>query len=73
MYLVIDSFFDARWPTTMAFEHDRDRLESLPQDFDIWQLDARQATTTLRAGDHVVRPWMIVVVDLLKRWLSSRV
>jgi len=40
-----------------------DALESLPQRFDIWQIDARLATTTLQAGDRSVRPWMIVVVS----------
>jgi hypothetical protein len=38
-------------------------LESLPQRFDIWQLDARPATTMLQAGDRSVRPWMTVVVS----------
>jgi uncharacterized protein DUF6930 len=38
-------------------------LEALSQRFDIWQVDARLATTTLQAGDRSVRPWMTVVVS----------
>jgi hypothetical protein len=37
---------------------DRERLEALPQTFDVWQLGARQLNTTVRAGDRSVRPWM---------------
>jgi hypothetical protein len=42
---------------------DWQRLEALPQRFDIWQLDARLATNPLQAGDRSVRPWMTVVVS----------
>jgi hypothetical protein len=40
---------------------DRDRLEGLPQTFDVWQLGARQLDRPVRAGDREVRPWMIGV------------
>jgi hypothetical protein len=42
---------------------DQQRLEALPQRFDIWQADARQAQATVRSGDRQVRPWMTVVVS----------
>jgi hypothetical protein len=37
---------------------DRERLEALPQTFDVWQLGARQLDTTVRSDDGPVRPWM---------------
>lgn len=42
---------------------DTESLQTLPQRFDIWQVDARPAATTLRVGDRMARPWMLVVVS----------
>ena len=39
------------------------KVEDLPQRFDVWQVDCRQLTATVRAGDRSVRPWMVVVVS----------
>src|SRR2546421_9106035 len=38
---------------------DRERLEGLPQRFDVWQVDARQVAANVRVGDHTVQPWMV--------------
>ncbi|HKI37127.1 MAG TPA: hypothetical protein VKA46_35060 [Gemmataceae bacterium] len=37
---------------------DRERLERLPQTFDVWQLGTRQLAARVRTGDQAVRPWM---------------
>ncbi|MCI0455669.1 MAG: hypothetical protein L0Z62_01650 [Gemmataceae bacterium] len=42
---------------------DRERLEGLPQWFDVWQTDARQPAATLPAGAETVRPWAVAVVS----------
>jgi hypothetical protein len=33
---------------------DRERLERLPQPFDVWQVGARQLDATVRAGDQAL-------------------
>jgi hypothetical protein len=42
---------------------DRERLEGLPQRFDVWQMAARQLGATVEAGGRAVRPWMTAVVS----------
>jgi hypothetical protein len=39
------------------------RLEGLPQRFDIWQAEARQIEGTVRVGDALVQPWLVVVAS----------
>ncbi len=39
------------------------RLQALPQRFDIWQVDSRPTTATLRTGEGSIRPWLTVVVS----------
>src|SRR4051794_27538925 len=42
---------------------DTESLKAIPQQFDIWQIDAQPAANTLRVNDRTVRPWMMVVVS----------
>jgi hypothetical protein len=37
---------------------DRERLERLPQTFDVWQLGTRQLAALVRTGEEAVRPWI---------------
>src|SRR5262249_54523132 len=37
---------------------DRQRLERLPQTFDVWQLGTRQLSALVRTGEEAVRPWI---------------
>jgi hypothetical protein len=39
------------------------KADDLPQRFDVWQMDCRQMSATVRAGERSVRPWMLVVVS----------
>jgi hypothetical protein len=39
------------------------RVEDLPQRFDVWEMDARQLPATVRVGEQEVKPWMTVVVS----------
>jgi hypothetical protein len=39
------------------------RLESLPQRFDVWQVEARQVEGKVRVGDALVQPWLVVTAS----------
>ena len=42
---------------------DQKRLKRLPQTFDVWQIGGRQLGAAVRAGDAVVRPWVVAVIS----------
>jgi hypothetical protein len=42
---------------------DQARLKRLPQRFDVWQAGGRQLVPAVRAGDKVVRPWLVAVLS----------
>jgi len=43
---------------------ERNRLERLPQSFDVWQVAARSVAATVQAGSGMAQHWMIVVVSI---------
>jgi hypothetical protein len=38
-------------------------IEHLPQEYDVWQVDARQTPNWIRIGGEMVRPWVILVTS----------
>jgi hypothetical protein len=47
------------------------RLEALPQRFDIWQVDARQLPTTVQIEGRLLQPWVILVVSATDEQILS--